>query len=132
MSTTHGHHHQQLESAPDTPDAWHTHTTAEPAPQAAHASDIDFRKVFWLGVIGFLIIGVTTQATWEYFKYYATQLRQQREETEVTMQDDALRVRREALFAEQRGPVGYVVAGDYIRVPVDVAGQKVMERYAKR
>lgn len=133
MSDTHHHpkHHQMVVTAHEHPDAWHTHTTDEPEPQHEHAGEIASRRIILFGVVGFILLAVVCQATIEYFKYYAQQVRVDREEGAPT-HVAALEKRSKELGAWRvKGPE-YTPGEAFIRVPAAEAGQRVMDRYSKR
>lgn len=75
MSHTHAHPHAHTPEQQDSPDAWHTHYTDEPAPQHAHGENIAAGQVFIFGAAGFVILVAVIIAVIAYYTWYMTSLK---------------------------------------------------------
>lgn len=133
MSDQHHHpkHHQMVVTEHEHPDAWHTHTTDEPEPQHEHAPEIAAKRIIAFGVVGFILLAIVCQATIEYFKLYAKQIREEREEG-APVHVAALEKRSSELGAWSVKAPTYTPGDTFVRVPVADAAKKVMDRYPAR
>jgi flagellar basal body-associated protein FliL len=133
---SHGHHSTTPHVA-EKPDAWHTHTSDEPAPQAAHAENIHGPTVMLYGIAIMVFIAVFVIATVVYFNWYTNRLEiaiQERldlTEGAPPIQAEYNRIRSE--IEAQQASFGWANAEKgLIRIPLEKAMERVVTDYQSR
>lgn len=122
------------------PDAWHAHTVEE-HPQQAHGESLDGLRVFLIGLVGYLLTVATILVVTVYFVSYKNNDQIQFEEypersmgPSAAVQGPALEQREKVLteLATNQPAVWTDPEAGKVSIPLDVAMNKVVEKYAKR
>jgi hypothetical protein len=120
---------QQTPEVHETVDAWHHHTSDEGMPQKEHAPRVNTLVLTFVFVAIVTVISATIGASILYFTRHVTELRQQQIETTVLAADaNAYREQSEQALKE----FGWADAEKgVVRLPLDIARQRVIARYSK-
>ncbi len=131
--------HQHTPEYADHADPWHTHTTDEALPQAAHSERVNVPMVVAYGTACFAAITFVVLITIVYFNWYVTKTKIAREE-QVDSGPTASSVLQAEYLNHRKGveEVDFKQAGwidgekNVVRIPLDVAVKKVVDQYARR
>ena len=120
-------HPQHTEPVHEEPDAWHTHTLEEGAPQVEHAARAN-PAVLIIVLVGLVISTVAmVLALWLYFQDYVDRQKAMRKEV-VAFHDPYLAYRARSLA--ELGTFGWQDAeAGVLNIPIEDAKRLVIERY---
>lgn len=110
----------------------HSHGTHSPTPQVPTGEKIAFFQVFVFGVAGFLLIAAAVVATMIYFGWATADMKFDREEMASKIHEPAVAARTDILSNMQKQFSVADVPSGAIRMPIDMAIDRTVERYSKR
>jgi len=125
MTTAHDHDNDTAHGGHD---EWFTHSIEEGLPQPEHGGHINARAlfVFYVAMVGFVVVSAVGVAI--YYHRHLLSVRQERTET-LRLADDVNEYKERTLRALSE--YGWVDEyGGAARVPLEVARDRVLERYS--
>lgn len=122
-------HTQFLPEEHHEPDSWHRHSDAEGRPMAEHGSHVNVTVLSIAFVAMTLFMVVAVAGIIVYFDRHTREVRQHALETTTEASDYSLPYRQQA--KDQLDGFGWAADGSHIRIPVEVAKQQIVTRYAQ-
>lgn len=108
-------------------DDWHHHDASEGQPQTEHGSRADPLTLAKWSAVLVVTLGVTILGIVMYFNHYSVLMRKERIEMGFGKEYQSMRAAADLELSEYR-PIDK--ATGRVQIPIDVAMQKVIDRYA--